>query len=337
MSEALVHVRTPAYRRPDALRRCLQSLQAQTWQDWVCDVHDDDPDRSGAAVCAALADPRIHYTPNTPQKFASANLDHCFSANNPRDADYFCVLEDDNFLLPDFMAETIAAARRHGVEIVLRNQLVELGFGTDAARLSETGVLDALFTEGVYAPEAFRLSLLMGIGVSNGGLLWSRNARTRLEIGYPCTATAQEYMRTFSIAEPIYVAMQPLAVWAENGVATTRNAGLAASYLRRELDLKRAVQALQRMAWRMAGEDQRERFLDDRSFAAGPEVRARGLSKALIRHSATGSLTARERIALRLRGLLIACGGRLTADFDAFIESRTPGGQSPRTLGRRAA
>jgi hypothetical protein len=318
----LVHVRTPAYRRPEALRRCLQSLEAQTWDNWICDVFDDDPAQSGADVCAALADPRIRYTPNTPQKFASRNLDGCFSAANPHHADYFCVLEDDNFLLPAFFAENITICRKQGVNLVLRNQLIELGFGTPDARLSETGVLDALFTEGIFEPAAFRLSLLMGIGVSNGGLFWSRSARTALEIGYSCTATMQEYMRTFSIAEPIYVAMTPLGVWADNGAATTRNADLGTSYLRRELDLKRAIQVLQRKAWQTAGDELRQRYLVNPAFAADERTRARGLAKALIWSDLGDSLSLRERTAARLRGLLIAIGGGLTDDFEDFITSR---------------
>ncbi len=40
----LVHIRTPTYKRPAALKRALQSMIAQTWENWVCDVYDDDPD-----------------------------------------------------------------------------------------------------------------------------------------------------------------------------------------------------------------------------------------------------------------------------------------------------
>jgi glycosyltransferase involved in cell wall biosynthesis len=325
----LVHVRTPAYRRPEALRRCLGSLQAQTWSNWICDVYDDDPDQNGAAVCAELADPRVRYTPNTQQKLASRNIDGCFTSENPHHADYFCVLEDDNFLLPAFFAENIALCRKQGVNLVLRNQFIELGFGTPEARLSEAGVLDELFTEGIFEPAAFRLSLLMGIGVSNGGLFWSRSTRSALEIGYRCTATTQEYMRTFSISEPIYVAMTPLGAWAENGALTTRNADIGASYLRRELDLKRAIQTLQRKAWQTAGEELRAGYLANPAFAADERTRARGLAKALIWSGIGDALSLGERTELRLRGLLIALGGRLTADFDEFMRSRLASPESP--------
>ena len=103
------------------LRRALQSLIDQTWRDWVCDVYDDDPAAAGRSVCDALADPRIFYHQNLPQRFASKNIDRCFTAENPHGADFFCVVEDDNQLLPRFMQDNIELCARHAVEIVFRN------------------------------------------------------------------------------------------------------------------------------------------------------------------------------------------------------------------------
>lgn len=318
----LVHIRTPTYKRPEALRRALQSMIDQSWPDWVCDVYDDDPDQAGRAVVTALDDPRIRYTPNTPQLFASRNIDHCFTAENPHGAEYFCVVEDDNFILPEFCAANIALARQQGVEIVLRNQFFEYASGTSGAHVGSSGVLDELFTEGCYQQGDFRLSLLAGIGVSNGGLFWSVRAISPLEIQYVCTATLQEYLRTYSIIEPVYVAMQPLAVWAENAEQTTRNAGLAASYLRRELDLKRAVQALRRKVWREASREQRARFMHDPRFATPAGMRAINIGKALIDARLTGHVPALEAVKLRLRGLMIRLLGRVTPDFTRFVASR---------------
>jgi hypothetical protein len=318
----LVHIRTPTYKRPAALKRALESMIAQTWENWVCDVYDDDPAQSGRAVCEEIGDPRIHYTHNAPQRFASRNIDGCFSANNPHEADYFCVVEDDNFLLPEFCAINIALCREMGVEIVLRNQLIEYASGTDRARLSEGGVLDDLFFEGKYEAPHFRLSLLMGIGVSNGGLFWSRNTQSRLEIQYPCTATLQEYLRTFAIAEPVYVAMTPLAVWAENAEQTTRNAELKTSYLRRELDLKRSIQALQRQVWHEASPAQRAGFMTNPLFAAPPEARANGVAKALLAYRVGGHLPSRDAWRLRGRGLAIRLLGQVTPEFNSFVRER---------------
>jgi len=320
-ANALVQIRTPTYKRPVALRRALASMQAQTWQNWVCDVYDDDPEAAGRQVCEALNDPRIHYHHNVPQRFASRNIDSCFSAENPRGADYFCVVEDDNSILPHFIAENIALCRGKGVEIVLRNQFIEHASGTESAYLSPGGVLDDLFVEGLYDPATFRMALLAGIGVSNGGLFWSRKARSNLEIQYQCTATLQEYLRTFAIREPVYVAMTPLAVWAENAEQTTRNAELKASWLRRELDLKRSVQALQRRVWSEASPAERAGFLTNPRFAASGATRAGTLAKALL--GPADGLSPASTLKLRSRGLMIRLLGRVTPEFKSFVEARS--------------
>ncbi|MBF9030317.1 glycosyltransferase [Rhodobacterales bacterium HKCCE3408] len=318
-----VHVRTPTYRRPEGLTRCLRTLIEQTHADWICDVYDDDPQGSGRAVVAMLGDPRIRYRQNPVQRFASGNIDQCFGRANPHRAEYFCVLEDDNFLLPSFLETNIAAARDAGVEIVFRNQLVEFASGTADARLSRGGLLDEKLTERRYDPDHFRLALMAGIGVSNGGLFWSVRARSDLEIQVDCTATLQEFYRTFAIEEPIFVAMEPLAVWAENGAATTRNLGASASWLKRELALKAAIGRLRRRAWRRAGPAERAAFLNDPAFSYPREDRARGLVKSLVSVDTGGVLPRREIAALLLRGLLIRLTGRPEPSLGAFLSARS--------------
>jgi glycosyltransferase involved in cell wall biosynthesis len=325
-ADPLVQIRTPTYRRGEALRRCLESLQAQTWQNWVCDVFDDDPDSSAREVCAAFGDARVFYNHNRPQKYASKNIDQCFSADNPRNADYFCVVEDDNYILPEFLEANIALCRREGVELLLRNQLIEWRSGMPDAHLSPFGIFDQMFSEGLYDPEEFRLSLIPGIGVSNGALFWSNAVKSQLEIGFACTATLQEYMRTFSIAEPVYVAKTPLAVWAQNGEQTTRDLGGGASWLRRELDLKRSIQILQQEAWRMAADKSRRSFLESDLFRYPPRLRAKGLVKALITPRVGRHLSAREKLELTGRGLLIRGVGKVTQDFRRFLDSRIAAG-----------
>ncbi len=269
-----------------------------------------------------MADSRIVYTKNPVQNFASKNIDKCFSSANPRDADYFCVVEDDNFLLPMFMEENIRVCAKTGVKLVLRNQLVEHGSGTENAHLGTAGVLDEMFREGIYKPEQVRLSLMAGIGVSNGGLFWSKHAISDLEIGFTCTATIQEYMRTFSILDDLYVAMEPLAVWAENGEQTTRDLGGRAGYLRRELDLKRAIQLLQREVWKTTPESDRQTFLNSDLLSAPAKLKARALAKALIFIGLDRTLGVRDYAEMVARGLLIRTVGRVPGDLESFIASR---------------
>ena len=318
----LVHVRTPTYRRPEALGRCLESLQMQSHTNWVCDVFDDDPKGSARAIVEGMNDPRITFVQNAPQRFASKNIDQCFARANPRQADYFCVVEDDNFVLPNFMADNIACCEQHDVEIVLRNQLIEYASGTRSAELSAAGILDRKLVEMRYDPDLFRMTLLSDIGVSNGGLFWSRKARSDLEIHYDCSATLQEYMRTFAIEEPIYVAMEPLAVWAENGEGTLRDLGARAGYLRSELALKRSVRILQQRAWKTARSADRRSFLNHPAFAVPAEMRARGLVKSHIRLGVGNVLSLTEKLRLAVRGSIIRLFGRPEPGLEPFINAR---------------
>ena len=319
---SLVQVRTPTYKRPDALLRCLRSLQAQTWTDWVCDVYDDDPDAAGRDVVEALGDPRIHYTRNDPQKYASRNIDACFSRDNPRGAEFFCVAEDDNYLLPEFMEANIALMRQQGVEILLRNQLFEWHSGKSTARVGPEAVLDKKLREGRFPPDLFRLSMVADIGVSNGGLFWSRNAVSDLEIGFNCTATMQEYMRTFAIAEDIWVAMEPLAVWAENGENTLRDMGDRARYVRRELNLKRSLQMLRRHAWEKASKPSRDAYLSGAAFDFSPDMRAEGLARTMLRAADWKELGLVKSLRIAIRAAAIRILGDAGDDLPRFIASR---------------
>lgn len=321
----LVHVRTTAYKRPELLERCLRSLTAQTWADWVCDVYDDDPEQGARLVCDSLGDARIRYTPNRVQKFASRNIDACFTSDNPHRAEFFFVLEDDNYVFDDFMAANIALCRRHGVEVVLRNQVVDYDLSGRGRRMSTFGVLDAVYPEGVQTGETIRLGALPGIGVSNGGVFWSARARTDFEIGFACNASLQEYLRTFAIVDDAYVALEPLAAWASNGEQTMRNHGDRAGYLKRELDLKRAIQTLRREIWRTTSKAGRAALLRGERLPARPSVVAEALRKALIAERVEGArVSLRETVTLTLRGLLIATAGHVDPELRMFLARRGP-------------
>lgn len=321
-TEPLTHIRTPTYRRPAELKRCLESLLAQSRGNWVCDVYDDDPAGSGLSVVQDIGDPRIRHNQNDPQLFASKNIDQCFTSRNPRGADYFCVVEDDNYILPGFIEDNIRICHEHRVEIVFRNQLIEFASGTADARLSDFGILDRKLNEGRYDPDMFRLSLVADIGVSNGGLFWSRNAATDMEIGHECSATLQEYLRTYAISDAIFVAMEPLAVWAENGDATTRDLGAGAGYYRSELNLKRSIRILQRKAWARAKQDETAGFLENPVFAYAQAVRARGLVKSHIMLNVGRALPLSEKVWLAYRGTLIRLLGRPEPGLRFFLNAR---------------
>lgn len=246
----LVLVRMPTYRRPDLVRRAMACLQAQTHSDWICEVRDDCPDSSAQAVVEDIGDPRIRYVANRPQKFMVRNLDDCFLRENPYRADYFYMLEDDNQIRPGFLSLGRDILEQEKLAICQINQVVEHDSRTDHSRIGDVGVFDNLYDQRAYAPAEMRLAIFGAIGISNGAVFWSRRIRNELAVRVDTVPTLEEYLRTCLVAEPVYIAHDKLAIWAENEQSTTRNNGLNTGWLRRELNLKASLGALQRTVWK---------------------------------------------------------------------------------------
>lgn len=115
-----VRIFVPTYRRPRLLSRALASLQAQTFTDWVCEVHNDDPaDPAPAELVARLADLRITLVTHERNLGGTATFNLFFrAAPEP----FYSMLEDDNWWEPDFLATMLATAVAHpGVTVFWAN------------------------------------------------------------------------------------------------------------------------------------------------------------------------------------------------------------------------
>lgn len=312
----LVLVRTPTYRRPQLLRRAMSCLQAQTHQDWVCEIRDDCPDASGRSVVEELGDPRILYNQNSPQKFMVRNLDDCYLRANPYGADYFFMLEDDNQVRPEFMSRGIEILDQTGLNICQMNQVVEHNDGDGTAHIGDVGLFDDCFDEQVYSPDAFRLAMFGAIGISNGAVFWGRRLGRELAVGGETLPTLEEYLRTTLLSEPIFISREKLAVWAENEQATTRNLGLDKTWLRRELDLKASITALQRSVWHRTPPSLRQAFLDGGVMRIPLHRRHAALSKAGIANSGSATLGVKAR----LKRLGVRLGGNVHPSVGLCLE-----------------
>lgn len=319
----LVHVRTPTYKRPELLERSLRSLIGQTWPNWICDVFDDDPHQSAKFVCDSLNDPRVVYHANKPQRFASKNIDLCFSRLNPHEAEFFFVLEDDNYVFDHFIEKNIELCRSEGVDIVLRNQVVDYDLTGQRQDLSSFGILEGTYFEGRQRADIIRLGAIAGIGVSNGAIFWSSSAKTDLEIGLTCNASLQEYLRTMSIIDDTFVALTPLAAWASNGTQTTRDLGDRAGYLKRELDLKKAIQVLRRSIWKRTNADDKKKFLGGSLLANNPQTIRENLERALIFYSKEKSGLSLKSAGNYLRGIMIAMLGRIDNSMAIYVADQS--------------
>jgi hypothetical protein len=220
-----VEVRTPTYRRPALLERALRSLIGQTYPHWRCIVLDDEPGGGQAReVCARLDDQRILYRPNERNLGVGPNIDAAFSRQPLPESTHACVLEDDNYYLPDFMTANLSVMIEQHVDVILRNQLMEVPSAPDAeGRIISGSIYDGQYVEGMVSQEELWATLFFSAGASNSSLFW------RLEQGL-CFSTRkltddpafQERLRTLCIDRSAYVAMEPKVVWRNNGTETMR-------------------------------------------------------------------------------------------------------------------
>lgn len=209
----LCEVRLPTYRRPELLSRALRSLQMQTHENWRCIVFDDSPDGDALSVVKSINDHRVNYFKNPVRMGAEGNIDQCFRKESYLNGKYFCVLEDDNYLLPKFLEDNIRACVDNGVQLLLRNQLVENEDMMPVSLMTRC-TLDNCYTEGTYEPEFAWAESIYGLGVSNGALFWSSLAKSNFEVATSKTsAVLQENIRAISVFDRFLVLLSPLAVF----------------------------------------------------------------------------------------------------------------------------
>jgi glycosyltransferase involved in cell wall biosynthesis len=108
---ATVRVFLCTYRRHELLPRALASLRAQTFTDWVCELHNDAPDDPFPAKLAAeIGDARVTVITHEKNLGGIGTFNLMF---DPRPERYISLLEDDNWWQPDFLDRMVAAMDAH--------------------------------------------------------------------------------------------------------------------------------------------------------------------------------------------------------------------------------
>lgn len=106
-----VRVTVVTYRRPQLLRRALESVQRQTYPHWYAEVVNDDPDdRTPGEIVDALGDDRISIFKPAARRGATSSIGLGW---RPGPVAYAAVLEDDNWWEPAFLATMIEALDAH--------------------------------------------------------------------------------------------------------------------------------------------------------------------------------------------------------------------------------
>ena len=108
---AVVRVFLCTYRRNRLLRRAMASLLAQTFKNWVCELHNDDPgDAFPAQLAAEIADPRITVVAHDRNLGAIRTFNLMYE---PRPEKYVSLLEDDNWWEESFLETMVKSMDAH--------------------------------------------------------------------------------------------------------------------------------------------------------------------------------------------------------------------------------
>ncbi|UYN94151.1 MAG: glycosyltransferase family 2 protein [Enhydrobacter sp.] len=302
MSSSLVETRIPTYNRPALLRRALRSLQEQTHRNWRAVVLDDGDAGRTRGLIDEIGDPRILHRPNPRRLGAGPNIAQAFSMTPLAGGMFFHVLEDDNLVLPRFMADNLALLATHGVDIVLNNQWIE--------RVSEDldlwppehdddTTLDC-FSEGIWTADDLRVAMMWRLPLSNGGLFWRLGCRSDLTVDDVEDAGQQEWVRCFRLAEDVYFNATPNAIWRPISelYSTEFNFSMFLKEHRLQQTMRRRVLAA------MNARGARNMLLSDR-FTTPLPLREIGVLRTPGRWPGTSGLGWRRRLALVAKALAI--------------------------------
>jgi glycosyltransferase involved in cell wall biosynthesis len=108
---ALVKVFMPTYRRNDTFVRSVQSLLSQTFTDWHCSVHNDDPiNPFPENYITKLNDPRFSLINHTCNLGPVSTFNLAFFNCTEK---YLSILEDDNWWEPTFLSIMVEVMESH--------------------------------------------------------------------------------------------------------------------------------------------------------------------------------------------------------------------------------
>lgn len=124
-----ISVVIPVYKAEEKLRRCLDSVKAQTFEDFeVVLVDDGSPDGCGE-ICDEYArqDPRFRVLHQKNQGAAAARNNGMLAARGT----YLSFVDSDDYLEPDFLEKLYGGITRHQADFCMCNYI---GVGQDGSR-----------------------------------------------------------------------------------------------------------------------------------------------------------------------------------------------------------
>ncbi len=161
-----VSVSIPTYNRVELLEFAIESVRQQTYQDWELIVCDDGSTDKTAEMMSQLNDDRIRYLRHPQNIGKSNNMRSGFEAAK---GEYFIKFDDDDRLVPDFLAKTTAILDQNpkidfvGTDhwvIDINNQRDEAATDTNSQKWGRTklppGIVENLL-EVVFIDQSFQI------------------------------------------------------------------------------------------------------------------------------------------------------------------------------------
>jgi glycosyltransferase involved in cell wall biosynthesis len=206
----LVRVFVPTYRRQTLLLRALESLRAQSFTDWVCEIHNDDPaDCFPDQFVNVIRDPRIVVRNHQRNLGSSATFNLFY---HPTSEPFYSLLEDDNWWEPQFLDRMIYELKVHpNVTMAWCNQKIWEELPDQSWR--DTGEFANPPEEGASRLVWFgNLEQMMGAIHANGAMLLRSSGKT-YTTPRDCPFTWVEASRERMIPHPLLYVPQALAVF----------------------------------------------------------------------------------------------------------------------------
>ncbi|BAY18536.1 glycosyl transferase family protein [Anabaenopsis circularis NIES-21] len=167
---ALCRVYLLTYRRNHLLPRALNSLLNQTFTDWICELHNDDPsDPFPRELVEKIADPRIVIVDHVENLGPTRTFNLVYQ---PKSEVFISLLEDDNWWEPHFLATMINAMEQFpNVQVAWANmrlwQEESDGSWTDIGK----NIWNSCQTDGVQLFDWGQQQQIMGAIHSNGAMI----------------------------------------------------------------------------------------------------------------------------------------------------------------------
>ena len=99
MNSPLISICIPAYKKPEYVLRCIQSIQKQTYKAVEIIISDDSPNQDmNVAINSYTSELNIHYYHNSPALKSPANWNN---AINKASGDYYMLMHQDDWFNSD--------------------------------------------------------------------------------------------------------------------------------------------------------------------------------------------------------------------------------------------